>query len=129
MQVNHRLLEEIGEINESLIDTYVDISDENVDLSVASTAVGSEGTVVRCCFSAISLGPSVKSMYASAQMVSLSTFHLTLVLTILYDSSLFMLSASLCSHPFSHLECWFLQIIQIVPQFCWTHCQLKSGED
>lgn len=76
-QVHHCLFEEIREINECLIDTCVDISDEDVDLSVASTAVGSEGTVVRCCFSAISLSPSLKSLYTSVQMVSLSTFHLT----------------------------------------------------
>jgi hypothetical protein len=32
LQVNHALLEEIREINQGLIDTVVDISDEDVDL-------------------------------------------------------------------------------------------------
>lgn len=76
MEVHHSLFEEIREINECLIDTCVDISDEDVDLSVASTAVGSEGTVVRCCFSAISLSPSLKSLYTSVQMLPIQPFRM-----------------------------------------------------
>ncbi|WJX77854.1 hypothetical protein P8452_61125 [Trifolium repens] len=34
--VNHALLEEIQQINERLIDTVVDISDENVDSTAAA---------------------------------------------------------------------------------------------
>jgi len=71
VQVNHALLEEIREINERLIDTVVDISDEDADPSVpVSAALGSGGTIVRCCFGAITLSPNLKSQYTSAHMVS-----------------------------------------------------------
>ena len=70
LQTNHALIEEIREINERLIDTVVDISDEDVDPSVAATAVeGGEGTIVKCSFSAVALSPNLKSQYASARMV------------------------------------------------------------
>lgn len=70
MQANHALLEEIRKINQRLIDTVVDISDEDVDsTAVAATAEGGEGTIVKCSFSAVALGPNLKSQYASAQMV------------------------------------------------------------
>lgn len=72
LQANHVLLEEIREINQRLIDTVVVISDEVVDPSaLAAAADGSEGTIVKCSFSAVALSPSLKSQYASAQMVSL----------------------------------------------------------
>lgn len=70
LQTNHALLEEIKEINRGLIDTVVDISAEDVDPAAASTASeGADGTVVKCSFSAVALGPNLKSQYASAQMV------------------------------------------------------------
>ena len=70
MQANHVLLEEIREINQRLIDTVVVISDEVVDPSaLAAAADGSEGTIVKCSFSAVALSPSLKSQYMSAQMV------------------------------------------------------------
>ena len=47
LQVNHALLEEIREINQRLIDTVVDISDEDVDPSTAAATVeGGEGIIV-----------------------------------------------------------------------------------
>ena len=69
MQANHALLEEIREINEQLIDTVVDISDEDVDPG-AATAEGGEGTIVKCSFCAVALSSNLKSQYMSAQMVS-----------------------------------------------------------
>lgn len=72
LQANHVLLEEIREINQRLIDTVVVISDEVVDPSaLVAAADGSEGTIVKCSFSAVALSPSLKSQYASAQMVSI----------------------------------------------------------
>lgn len=71
LQANHALLEEIREINQRLIDTVVDISDEDVDqTAAAAVADGGEGTIVKCSFSAVALCPSLKSQYSSAQMVS-----------------------------------------------------------
>ncbi|KAE8718443.1 hypothetical protein F3Y22_tig00110013pilonHSYRG00215 [Hibiscus syriacus] len=68
---NHALLEEIREINERLIDTVVDISDEDVyPGAAASTAKGGEGTVVKCSFSAVALSSNLKSQYMSVQMVN-----------------------------------------------------------
>lgn len=82
MQANHVLLEELREINQRLIDTVVDISDEDDDPTAAAAAAaeGGEGTIVKCSFNAVALSPSLKSQYASAQMVSL--FSCTLLLGI-----------------------------------------------
>lgn len=77
LQANHALLEEIREINQRLIDTVVDISNEDVDPSAAAAAAaadGGEGTIVKCSFSAVALSPNLKSQYASAQMVGSQTF-------------------------------------------------------
>lgn len=64
-------MDEIREINQRLIDTVVDISDEDADPTAAgSAAEGGEGTIVKCSFSAVALSPNLKSQYASAQMVS-----------------------------------------------------------
>lgn len=73
LQANHALLEEIREINERLIDTVVAISDEDVDPTAAAASVSgrAEGTVVKCSYSAVALCPSLKSQYASVQMVRL----------------------------------------------------------
>lgn len=72
-QANHALLEEIREINQRLIDTVMDISDEDVDPTAAAAAEGAEGTIVKCSFSAVALSPSLKSQYASVQMVGSET--------------------------------------------------------
>ncbi|XP_074274402.1 mediator of RNA polymerase II transcription subunit 15a isoform X2 [Silene latifolia] len=69
IEVNHALLEEIREINERLIDTVVDISDESMDPSlVALAAEGSEGTIVKFSYNAITISPSLRSQYMSGQM-------------------------------------------------------------
>jgi PAX-interacting protein 1 len=69
-QVNHALLEEIQQINQRLIDTVVDISDENVDSTAAAVyaAEVAEGTVVKCSFIPVALSPTLKSQYASLQV-------------------------------------------------------------
>ena len=67
-------MEEIREINQRLIDTVVDISDEDVDPSAAAAAEGAEGSIVKFSFNAVALSPSLKSQYASAQMVSSEAF-------------------------------------------------------
>ncbi|XP_059653684.1 mediator of RNA polymerase II transcription subunit 15a-like [Cornus florida] len=77
IEANHALLEEIREINQQLIDTVVDISDEDVDLTAAAAATeGGEGTIVKCSFSAVALGPNLKSQYASPQMSPIQPLRL-----------------------------------------------------
>ena len=74
LQISHVLLEEIREINDRLIETIVDVSNEDLVPSVAASAFkGSEGIVVRCSYNAISLSPSLKAHYTSAQVVSFYT--------------------------------------------------------
>ncbi|CAL0332342.1 unnamed protein product [Lupinus luteus] len=69
VEASHALLEEIKKVNQRLIDTVVDISEEDIDPIVAVIgAEGAEGTVVTCSYTAVALSPSLKSQYASAQM-------------------------------------------------------------
>lgn len=76
-EANHALLEEIREINLRLIDTVVDISDEDVDpTAMAAAKEGGEGTIVKCSFSAIALSPNLKSQYASSQMSPIQPLRL-----------------------------------------------------
>ncbi|XVE89026.1 hypothetical protein DITRI_Ditri19aG0116900 [Diplodiscus trichospermus] len=77
IEANHALLEEIREINRRLIDTVVDISDEDVDPgAAAATAEGGEGTIVKCSFSAVALSSNLKSQYMSAQMSPIQPLRL-----------------------------------------------------
>uniref|UniRef100_A0A2P2MQJ5 Transcription cofactor n=1 Tax=Rhizophora mucronata TaxID=61149 RepID=A0A2P2MQJ5_RHIMU len=78
IEVNQALLEEIREINQRLIDTVIDISDEDVDPSTAAAAAaeGGEGTIVKCSFIAVALSPNLKSQYASAQMSPIQPLRL-----------------------------------------------------
>lgn len=70
LQVNQTLLEEITVINHQLIDTVLDISDEDTLPTVASAPnkVG-EGTIVRCSFIAVAISRSLKSEQVSAHIV------------------------------------------------------------
>ncbi|XP_017225453.1 mediator of RNA polymerase II transcription subunit 15a [Daucus carota subsp. sativus] len=78
-EANLALFEEIKEINQRLIDTVVDISDEDVDPTATATAatieVG-EGTIVKCSYSAVALSPNLKSQYASSQMSPIQPLRL-----------------------------------------------------
>ncbi|KAL9233845.1 hypothetical protein vseg_008788 [Gypsophila vaccaria] len=77
IEVNHALLEEIREINERLIDTVVYISDEDMSPLVAAPAAeGSEGTVVKCSYNAITLSSSFRSQYTSAGMSPIQPLRL-----------------------------------------------------
>ncbi|CAK7356973.1 unnamed protein product [Dovyalis caffra] len=79
VEANHALLEEIREINQRLIDTVVDISDEDVDSTAAAAAAdGGEGTIVKCSFIAVALSPYLKSQYTSAQMSPIQPLRLLL---------------------------------------------------
>lgn len=75
LQMNHALQDEIREINHQLIDTVVDVSEDDND-AAAAAAVGRDGIVVKCCYNAIALSPSMKTRYRSSQMVSLSSYLL-----------------------------------------------------
>ncbi|XP_062113981.1 mediator of RNA polymerase II transcription subunit 15a-like [Humulus lupulus] len=53
LEAIHALKDEIREINQRLIDTVIDISEESS--VVADVAEGDEGTIVKCSFSAVAL--------------------------------------------------------------------------
>ncbi|XP_008677625.1 mediator of RNA polymerase II transcription subunit 15a-like isoform X1 [Zea mays] len=65
-EVNHALMEEIQEINQQLIDTELHVSED--DAESFTTSEGGKGTVIRCTFTAVAVCPSLKSVFASAQM-------------------------------------------------------------
>ncbi|KAJ9556280.1 hypothetical protein OSB04_010894 [Centaurea solstitialis] len=68
IETSHPLLEEIRDINQGLIDTVVDISEED--------AGGGKGTIVKCSFIAVALAPNLKSQYASPQMSPIQPLRL-----------------------------------------------------
>ncbi|KAI3872337.1 hypothetical protein MKX03_019604 [Papaver bracteatum] len=73
-EANHALMEEIGKINQRLIDTVVHISDEDVHPIAAAGAT--EGTIVKCSYNAVALSPNLKALYASAQMTPIQPLRL-----------------------------------------------------
>ncbi|KAF7111805.1 hypothetical protein CFC21_111770 [Triticum aestivum] len=62
IEVNHALLEEIEEINQGLIDTELRVCEDDDESLIAT----SEGTVIKCTYTAVAVSPSLKSMLASA---------------------------------------------------------------
>ncbi|KAL8154414.1 hypothetical protein V2J09_012174, partial [Rumex salicifolius] len=77
IEINPSILEEIKDTNEHLIDTVVDLSDEDVDPTLSAVAAeGGEGTIIKCTFSAVSLSPNLKSQYCSAQMSPIQPLRL-----------------------------------------------------
>ncbi|KAI3872338.1 hypothetical protein MKX03_019605 [Papaver bracteatum] len=74
VEANHALLEEIGKINQRLIDTVVAISYEDVHPIAAAGAA--EGTIVKCSYNAVALGPNLLALYASAQMAPIQPLRL-----------------------------------------------------
>ncbi|KAJ4879359.1 Mediator of RNA polymerase II transcription subunit 15a [Raphanus sativus] len=78
-ETEHALLEEIKEINQRLIDTVVEISDDEdgADLSEGATArKGCEGTTVKFSFIAVSLSPALKAHLSSTQMSPIQPLRL-----------------------------------------------------
>ncbi|KAJ0511127.1 hypothetical protein HanIR_Chr11g0548501 [Helianthus annuus] len=73
VEMKHPLLEEIREINQGLIDTVVDISQENAEPEVG------KGTIVKCSYSAVALCPNLKSQFASMQMIYYLHFGVSVV--------------------------------------------------
>ncbi|KAM1974350.1 hypothetical protein ACFX15_039257 [Malus domestica] len=70
--VNQTLLEEITAINYQLIDTVLDISDEDTPSTVVSAQFrGGQGTIVRCSFIAVSISPNLKSQQFPIQPLRL----------------------------------------------------------
>ncbi|XP_011012234.1 PREDICTED: mediator of RNA polymerase II transcription subunit 15a-like isoform X2 [Populus euphratica] len=78
IEANHALLEEIRKINQRLLGTVVDISDEDVDSTAAAAAAaeGGGGTFVKCSFIAVALSPNLKAQYTSAQMSTIQPLRL-----------------------------------------------------
>ncbi|EPS66041.1 hypothetical protein M569_08735, partial [Genlisea aurea] len=66
---NDALEEELREINERLIDTVVHIDPTGVAAAAAAAAASEcrEGTIVKCSFSGVALGPILKSQFGSSQ--------------------------------------------------------------
>ncbi|RVX21433.1 Mediator of RNA polymerase II transcription subunit 15a [Vitis vinifera] len=76
-QANHVLLEEIREINQRLVDTVVDLSDEDITENAAIAATeGGEGTIVKCSFSTVVAYSNSKSHQASAKVMPILPLHL-----------------------------------------------------
>lgn len=114
-------MEEIRDVNQRLIDTVVDISDEEVDPTAAAAAAeGAEGTIVKCSFIAVALSPSLKSQYASAQMVGFydsKTICTLFIVSFLQHNFVLICVLLPCSHQFNPCACLFLQIILIAPPY------------
>ncbi|CAH9110813.1 unnamed protein product [Cuscuta europaea] len=77
LKVDHALIKEITEINQRLIDTVVEISDEPSVLAAdAATDGGKGGTMVKCSFMAVALSPNLKSQCALAQTSPIQSLRL-----------------------------------------------------
>ncbi|RAL39851.1 hypothetical protein DM860_013052 [Cuscuta australis] len=77
VEVSHALTQEIKEINRRLVDTIVEIWNEGLDPSIQAAApVDSEGVTIKCSFSAVAVGPSLKSHFASVQMSPIQPLRL-----------------------------------------------------
>ncbi|KAL6338835.1 hypothetical protein AAG906_023985 [Vitis piasezkii] len=77
LEANHVLLEEIREINQRLVDTVVDLSDEDITENAAIAATeGGEGTIVKCSFSTVVAYSNSKSHQASAKVMPILPLHL-----------------------------------------------------
>ncbi|WCJ41943.1 Mediator of RNA polymerase II transcription subunit 15a [Euphorbia peplus] len=74
IEANHALLEEIREINLRLIDTVVDVSEEDVGPTAASE--DGDGTIVEVSFNAVALSPDFKSHYGSMLMPPIQPLRL-----------------------------------------------------
>ncbi|KAD6453822.1 hypothetical protein E3N88_08528 [Mikania micrantha] len=73
---NHALLEEIKAINRGLIDTVVSINGEDDPAAASAVSEGGDGTLITCSFSAVALGPNLKSHYTSAQVSPIQPLRL-----------------------------------------------------
>ncbi|KAJ7962802.1 mediator of RNA polymerase II transcription subunit 15a-like [Quillaja saponaria] len=74
IKANHALSEEIRQINQRLIDTVVDISEEDVDQTVAAVASeGSDGSVVKCSYIGVALSPDFETTVSLRTNVANST--------------------------------------------------------
>jgi len=101
-------MEEIQEINQQLIDTELHVSED--DAESFTTSEGGEGTVIRCTFTAVAVSPSLKSMFASAQMVRQpqNTFAMFLFFLLLIEGSMLVWFSFCCI-------CWNVWQSPILP--------------
>ncbi|CAN6697310.1 unnamed protein product [Malus baccata var. baccata] len=77
IEVNQTLFEEITAINHQLIDTVLDVSDEDTPPTVVSAQFrGGQGTIVRCSFVPVTIDPSLRSQHPSAQMLPIQPLRL-----------------------------------------------------
>ncbi|KAJ3692958.1 hypothetical protein LUZ60_012053 [Juncus effusus] len=72
VKMNHRLMQEIKEINSRLIDTELTLAEEESVSSTASSSIASsassEGTVIKCIYTAVAISPGLRSHFASSQL-------------------------------------------------------------
>ncbi|KAM1064251.1 hypothetical protein ACFX13_028961 [Malus domestica] len=77
IEVNQTLFEEITAINHQLIDTVLDVSDEDTPPTVVSAQFrGGQGTIVQCSFIPVTIDPSLRSQHPSAQMLPIQPLRL-----------------------------------------------------
>ncbi|KAJ3693119.1 hypothetical protein LUZ60_012214 [Juncus effusus] len=69
-EMNHGLMEEIKEINSRLIDTELTLTESSTASSASTTAssASSEGTVIKCIYTAVAISPGLRSHFASSQL-------------------------------------------------------------
>ncbi|KAH9317431.1 hypothetical protein KI387_019200 [Taxus chinensis] len=75
LETSHVLQDELREINQQLIDTAVDVSEDDDD-ATALAAEGRYGLVLKCSYNAIALSPNMKLRYRSSQMTPISPLRL-----------------------------------------------------
>ncbi|GLJ55470.1 hypothetical protein SUGI_1191140 [Cryptomeria japonica] len=77
MEMSHALQDELREINQQLIDTVANVSEDDNDAAAAAAAAeGRDGIVIKCSYNAIALSPNMKSRYRSSLMTPISPLRL-----------------------------------------------------
>lgn len=69
---NDALVDEIKTINNKLVDTVMNIADENGTDEIIYQNGG--GMLIKLSYNSMSLSPSLKSLFAASEMVSLIIF-------------------------------------------------------
>jgi len=72
-----KLWEEIKDVNQRLIDTQVNICEENIHVASVSEDKSGTGAVIKCCFNGASVNPSfIRSLGCSGYLSTIRPLHL-----------------------------------------------------
>lgn len=116
VEASQTLHEDIRQINEHLIDTWVEINDDGVEVVATD---GREGTIVTCFYNAVAMSVNIPFDNSCHHMVSLSPLQL-LVPSYYPESSPVVLTDPMApgyNHPISHLAREkFASIARCLPQ-------------